>query len=113
MQRESNPKQRSAPVQSHERELLGLKFDVLVFVAQNLIANSAQHAGLRGLPQCRIIDLCNYLGGHQHSERDLQSSHHVPQAAKDSVGPAALNAIDPVQVHEAAEVASVSSLFRN
>jgi hypothetical protein len=54
MQRECHPKRRGTPIRSHDRELLGLKFHMLVFVAQDLIANCAQDFGLRGLAQRRI-----------------------------------------------------------
>src|SRR5579864_7414590 len=97
---------------SHYRKLLGLKLNMRVFVAQDLIANSVEHLGVRGLPQRRIVDLCDDLGGDQDSDRDLQRPHQITQAAKDAVGPATFDPRNSVKIREAAKVA-VESLPRS
>src|SRR5580704_998382 len=95
------------------RELLGLELHVCDLLAMNLLANRAKDDRCGRLAQCWIVNLGDNLGCDEDTDRDLQTAEQVSRPPEDSIGAAALDARDSIDLHEAAEHAGVALFFDN
>jgi hypothetical protein len=110
MEEARQPHSRLPPVAPQNRQPLRLEAHVRLFVAQDALADPAQHRRAGGLPERRVVNLGDYLRRDQHAHRDLQA-HQVAQPPEDGVYPTLLDGADALRGKVIPQVSGMSLLL--